>query len=127
MPKKTTLTPAVSPGRSADAGAVAGVGPGVIIAVMVVFCQRVPDGEKFLAESLAFLFGKETMGPSGMVPYLVLAGVVLCLLVAGVCILVTHRLTGRITATLKTPPGGRQPAGRGAGLSNPLLRAAGAG
>ena len=37
-----------------------------------------------------------------MVPYLVLAGVVLCLLVAGVCILVTHRLTGRITATLKT-------------------------
>ena len=55
-----------------------------------------------MAESLAFLFGKETMGPSGMVPYLVLAGVVLCLLVAGVCILVTHRLTGRITATLKT-------------------------
>ena len=78
------------------------LGLGVIIAVMVVFCQRVPDGEKFLAESLAFLFGKETMGPSGMVPYLVLAGVVLCLLVAGVCILVTHRLTGRITATLKT-------------------------
>ena len=81
-----------------------------------------------MAESLAFLFGKETMGPSGMVPYLVLAGVVLCLLVAGVCILVTHRLTGRITATLENPaPGGGQPAGRGAGLSNPLLRAAGAG
>lgn len=102
MPKKTTLRQ-----QFLRAGLLMLVlslvlGLGVIIAVMVVFCQRVPDGEKFLAESLAFLFGKETMGPSGMVPYLVLAGVVLCLLVAGVCILVTHRLTGRITATLKT-------------------------
>ena len=97
MPKKTTLRQ-----QFLRAGLLMLVlslvlGLGVIIAVMVVFCQRVPDGEKFLAESLAFLFG-----PSGMVPYLVLAGVVLCLLVAGVCILVTHRLTGRITATLKT-------------------------
>ena len=95
MPKKTTLRQ-----QFLRAGLLMLVlslvlGLGVIIAVMVVFCQRVPDGEKFLAESLAFLFGKETMGPSGMVPYLVLAGVVLCLLVA-------HRLTGRITATLKT-------------------------
>ena len=95
MPKKTTLRQ-----QFLRAGLLMLVlslvlGLGVIIAVMVVFCQRVPDGEKFLAESLAFLFGKETMGPSGMVPYLVLAG-------AGVCILVTHRLTGRITATLKT-------------------------
>ena len=78
------------------------MGLGVIVVVMVVFCQKVPDGEKFLADSLAFLFGKETMGPSGMVPYLVLAGVVLCLLVAGMCILVTSRLAGKITATLKT-------------------------
>ena len=46
--------------------------------------------------------GKDDHGPQRMVPYLVLAGVVLCLLVAGVCILVPHRLTGRITATLKT-------------------------
>lgn len=74
MPKKTTLRQ-----QFLRAGLLMLVlslvlGLGVIIAVMVVFCQRVPDGEKFLAESLAFLFGKETMGPSGMVPYLVLAG-----------------------------------------------------
>lgn len=73
MPKKTTLRQ-----QFLRAGLLMLVlslvlGLGVIIAVMVVFCQRVPDGEKFLAESLAFLFGKETMGPSGMVPYLVLA------------------------------------------------------
>ena len=53
-------------------------------------------------ESLSFLFGKQTIGPSRMVPVLVLAGVLLCLMVTGVCILLTSRLTGRITATLKT-------------------------
>ncbi len=78
------------------------VGVAVIVVVMAIFARRVPEGDKFLVSSFAFLFGKETMGPSGMVPVLVLAGVLLCLLVAGVCILVTSRLTGRITATLKT-------------------------
>lgn len=78
------------------------VGVAVIVVVMAIFARRVPEGNKFLVSSFAFLFGKETMGPSGMVPVLVLAGVLLCLLVAGVCILVTSRLTGRITATLKT-------------------------
>lgn len=97
MPKKTTLRQ-----QFLRAGLLMLVLSLVLGLGVIIVCQRVPDGEKFLAESLAFLFGKETMGPSGMVPYLVLAGVVLCLLVAGVCILVTHRLTGRITATLKT-------------------------
>ena len=78
------------------------VGVAVIVVVMAIFARRVPEGDKFLVSSFAFLFGKETMGPSGLVPVLVLAGVLLCLLVAGVCILVTSRLTGRITATLKT-------------------------
>ena len=72
------------------------------ISVMIFFTVRVPDGEKFLMESLSFLFGKQTIGPSRMVPVLVLAGVLLCLMVTGVCILLTSRLTGRITATLKT-------------------------
>ena len=66
------------------------------------FTVRVPDGEKFLMESLSFLFGKQTIGPSRMVPVFVLAGVLLCLMVTGVCILLTSRLAGRITATLKT-------------------------
>lgn len=78
------------------------VGVAVIVVVMVIFTRRVPDGDKFLVSSLSFLFGKETMGPGGMIPVLVLAGVLLCLLVAGVCTLVTSRLTGRLTATLKT-------------------------
>lgn len=78
------------------------VGVAVIVVVMILFVRRVPDGDKFLVSSFSFLFGKQTMGPGGMVPVLILAGVVLCLLVAGVCILVTFRFTGKITATLKT-------------------------
>ena len=78
------------------------IGVAVMVAVMIFFTVRVPDGEKFLMESLSFLFGKQTIGPSRMVPVLVLAGVLLCLMVTGVCILLTSRLTGRITATLKT-------------------------
>ena len=104
------------------------IGVAVMVAVMIFFTVRVPDGEKFLMESLSFLFGKQTIGPSRMVPVLVLAGVLLCLMVTGVCILLTSRLTGRITATLKNPaPGGGQSAGRRAGFPNPLLRRAGAG
>lgn len=73
------------------------IGVAVMVAVMIFFTVRVPDGEKFLMESLSFLFGKQTIGPSRMVPVLVLAGVLLCLMVTGVCILLTSRLTGRIT------------------------------
>ena len=78
------------------------LGLAAIIVMLAIFAAKVPNGDKFLLDSLAFLFGKETHGPRRMVPYLVLVGVVLCLLVAGVCILLTLRLTGRITATLRT-------------------------
>ncbi|MFQ9410988.1 MAG: hypothetical protein ACLR1T_08065 [Evtepia gabavorous] len=59
------------------------IGVAVMVAVMIFFTVRVPDGEKFLMESLSFLFGKQTIGPSRMVPVLVLAGVLLCLMVTG--------------------------------------------
>lgn len=78
------------------------LGLAAIIVMLAIFAAKVPNGDKFLLDSLAFPFGKETHGPRRMVPYLVLVGVVLCLLVAGVCILLTLRLTGRITATLRT-------------------------
>lgn len=102
MPKKTTLKGQFL--RTSLAMLVLSllIGVAVMVAVMIFFTVRVPDGEKFLMESLSFLFGKQTIGPSRMVPVLVLAGVLLCLMVTGVCILLTFRLTGRITATLKT-------------------------
>ena len=102
MPKKTTLKGQFL--RTSLAMLVLSllIGVAVMVAVMIFFTVRVPDGEKFLMESLSFLFGKQTIGPSRMVPVLVLAGVLLCLMVTGVCILLTSRLTGRITATLKT-------------------------
>ena len=100
MPKKTTLKGQFL--RTSLAMLVLSllIGVAVMVAVMIFFTVRVPDGEKFLMESLSFLFGKQTIGPSRMVPVLVLAGVLLCLMVTGVCILLTSRLTGRITATL---------------------------
>ena len=102
MPKKTTLKGQFL--RTSLAMLVLSllIGVAVMVAVMIFFTVRVPDGEKFLMESLSFLFGKQTIGPSRMVPVFVLAGVLLCLMVTGVCILLTSRLTGRITATLKT-------------------------
>ena len=102
MPKKTTLKGQFL--RTSLAMLVLSllIGVAVMVAVMIFFTVRVPDGEKFLMESLSFLFGKQTIGPSRMVPVLVLAGVLLCLMMTGVCILLTSRLTGRITATLKT-------------------------
>ena len=87
MPKKTTLKGQFL--RTSLAMLVLSllIGVAVMVAVMIFFTVRVPDGEKFLMESLSFLFGKQTIGPSRMVPVLVLAGVLLCLMVTGVCIL----------------------------------------
>ena len=86
MPKKTTLKGQFL--RTSLAMLVLSllIGVAVMVAVMIFFTVRVPDGEKFLMESLSFLFGKQTIGPSRMVPVLVLAGVLLCLMVTGVCI-----------------------------------------
>ena len=103
MPKKSHPEGTVPADQSGDAGALpadrrGGHGGGDDFFAPCGF----PIGEKFLMESLSFLFGKQTIGPSRMVPVLVLAGVLLCLMVTGVCILLTSRLTGRITATLKT-------------------------
>lgn len=69
---------------------------------MAVFANKVPDGDKFLMDSFAFLFGKQTSGPRQGIPYLVLVGILLCILVAGLCIILSSRMTGRMTATLKT-------------------------
>lgn len=102
MPKKTTLRGQFLRTSLEMLGLSLLIGLGLMAAVMTCFVLRVPDGGQFLADSFSFVFGKETMGPSGMVPFLILAGVLLCLLVAGVCILLTSRLTGKITATLKT-------------------------
>lgn len=83
MPKKTTLKGQFL--RTSLAMLVLSllIGVAVMVAVMIFFTVRVPDGEKFLMESLSFLFGKQTIGPSRMVPVLVLAGVLLCLMGRG--------------------------------------------
>ena len=57
------------------------VGLAVIVVVMIAFVKKVPDGEQFLMDSVSFLFGKEVLGPNGMIHVVVLAAIALCLLV----------------------------------------------
>lgn len=74
----------------------------VLVAVMLmVFTLRVPEGEHFVRDSFQLLWG-ELEGPGRIVPYIIVGAVLLCLCVSGVCIAVTSRLTGEISATLKT-------------------------
>lgn len=77
------------------------VGIAVIVVVIIAFVKKVPDGEKFLVDSLSFLFGKEVIGPNGMVHVFVLAVIVLCLLVVLVCVLLARRYTSRIASALR--------------------------
>lgn len=77
------------------------VGIAVIVVVIIAFVKKVPDGEKFLVDSLSFLFGKEVMGPNGMVHVFVLAVIALCLLVVLVCVLLARRYTSRIASALR--------------------------
>ena len=79
MPKKTTLRGQFLRTSLEMLGLSLLIGLGLMAAVMTCFVLRVPDGGQFLADSFSFVFGKETMGPSGMVPFLILAGVLLCL------------------------------------------------
>lgn len=73
----------------------------LVTAVLAVFAARVPGGQHFIADMLDLLLG-EFSGPGRIVPYFVLGVVLLCLFVSAVCIALTSRLTGQISATLKT-------------------------
>lgn len=126
MPKKTTLKGQFL--RTSLAMLVLSllIGVAVMVAVMIFFTVRVPDGEKFLMESLSFLFGKQTIDPSRMVPVLVAGG--------GFAVpdgdggvhsshLPAH---GKDHSHPENPaPGGGQSAGRRAGFPNPLLATSG--
>ena len=51
------------------------IGVAVMVAVMIFFTVRVPDGKFLMMESLSFLFGKQTIpAPAGWCLFLVLAG-----------------------------------------------------
>ena len=81
MPKKTTLRGQFLRTVLLMLACSLLVGLAVIVAVMIAFVRKVPDGEQFLMDSVSFLFGKEVLGPNGMIHVVVLAAVVLCLLV----------------------------------------------
>lgn len=74
----------------------------LLVAVMLtVFTLQVPEGEHFVRDAFQLLRG-ELEGPGRIVPYIIVGAVLLCLCVSGVCIALTSRLTGEISATLKT-------------------------
>ncbi|MFR6380066.1 MAG: histidine kinase dimerization/phospho-acceptor domain-containing protein [Evtepia sp.] len=101
MPKKTTLRGQFLRTVLLMLACSLLVGLAVIVAVMIAFVRKVPDGEQFLMDSVSFLFGKEVLGPNGMIHVVVLAAVVLCLLVVLVCVLLASRYTSRVTAALR--------------------------
>ena len=78
------------------------IGIVVTLVVLILFAAQVPEGEQLILQGLALIFGGKAIGPSRLVPYLLLEGCLLGLTVSGVCIGLGSRLTGRVTATLKT-------------------------
>ena len=101
MPKKTTLRGQFLRTVLLMLACSLLVGLAVIVAVMIAFVRKVPDGEQFLMDSVSFLFGKEVLGPNGMIHVVVLAAIALCLLVVLVCVLLASRYTSRIAAALR--------------------------
>ena len=101
MPKKTTLRGQFLRTVLLMLACSLLVGLAVIVAVMIAFVEKVPDGEQFLMDSVSFLFGKEVLGPNGMIHVVVLAAIALCLLVVLVCVLLASRYTSRVAAALR--------------------------
>ena len=101
MPKKTTLRGQFLRTVLLMLACSLLVGLAVIVAVMIAFVKKVPDGEQFLMDSVSFLFGKEVLGPNGMIHVVVLAAIALCLLVVLMCVLLASRYTSRIAAALR--------------------------
>ena len=101
MPKKTTLRGQFLRTVLLMLACSLLVGLAVIVVVMIAFVKKVPDGEQFLMDSVSFLFGKEVLGPNGMIHVVVLAAIALCLLVVLVCVLLASRYTSRIAAALR--------------------------
>lgn len=101
MPKKTTLRGQFLRTVLLMLACSLLVGLAVIVVVMIAFVKKVPDGEQFLMDSVSFLFGKEVLGPNGMIHVVVLAAIALCLLVVLVCVLLASRYTSRVAAALR--------------------------
>lgn len=68
--------------------------------ILMVFSANDPSGREFLLNLMALLKG-QLKGPGGMLPYVILGAVLLCLAVAVVCIAITSHLAGRISRSLK--------------------------
>lgn len=100
MQKKMTLQ-----GRFLQAGALMLllsllIGVGLSFAMLVIFTANDPHGKEFLRNLAALLKG-QLEGPGGMLPYVILGVVLLCLAVAIVCVVITSYLAGRISRSLK--------------------------
>lgn len=70
--------------------------------VLALFFLREPNGAALFRNALKLVFGGTLLGPERLIPYIILEGALLCGAVAGVCIALTTRLAGRLSATLRT-------------------------
>ena len=81
------------------------IGAGLSVTLLVLFSANTPQGEEFLYTLLRLLAG-QLEGPGGMLPYIILGVILLCLAVAIVCVALTSRLTGRWPSCVwPSPPG----------------------
>ena len=76
-------------------------GLGMTIVTLAIVANQRPDGWQWLLKSLTILCGNTNSG-GWFIPYLFLDGALLCVCVAGVCIGLTSRMTGRLEETLRT-------------------------
>lgn len=74
---------------------------GLVVGMLAMFTAQVPGADSMILTILDLLKGQPE-GPSRILPYIILGAVLLCLCVAVVCIVLTSRLTGQISGTLKT-------------------------
>jgi signal transduction histidine kinase len=78
-----------------------GIGLVLVWIMLALFASQTPEGEDFVFTLWQLIQGQMS-GPRRMVPYFIGGILLLCLGVAGVCILLTTRLSRRLTQPLST-------------------------
>ena len=99
MPKKTTLR-----GLYLRTGVLMLVlslviGLALVAVMLAIFAARDPRGRSFVQSMTALL--KQEFAGEGIVPYFTAGMILLCLAVAVVCVLLTSRLAGRLSGTIR--------------------------
>ncbi len=75
------------------------IGLALVAVMLSIFAARDPRGRSFVQSMTALL--KQEFAGQGIVPYFTAGMILLCLAVAVVCVLLTSRLAGRLSGTIR--------------------------